>query len=39
MFLHAWRLRFTHPANGETIELKAPLPADLLSFSKQHSAP
>jgi 23S rRNA pseudouridine955/2504/2580 synthase len=26
MFLHARRLRFTHPATGEPIELEAPLP-------------
>ena len=34
MFLHAWRLQFSHPASGERIELHAPLPAELLSFSK-----
>lgn len=28
MFLHARRLRFEHPASGETIELEAPLPPD-----------
>jgi len=28
MFLHARRLRFTHPASGEVIELEAPLPAE-----------
>ena len=28
MFLHARRLRFTHPANGEVLELEAPLPAE-----------
>lgn len=28
MFLHARRLRFDHPATGETVELEAPLPAD-----------
>ena len=27
MFLHARRLRFVHPASGESIELEAPLPA------------
>lgn len=32
MFLHAWRLQFTHPANGERIELLAPLPPELQSF-------
>jgi 23S rRNA pseudouridine955/2504/2580 synthase len=26
MFLHARRLRFTHPASGEAVELEAPLP-------------
>ena len=28
MFLHARRLRFTHPGSGEVIELEAPLPAE-----------
>ena len=28
-FLHACQLSFTHPFSGETIELEAPLPADL----------
>jgi 23S rRNA pseudouridine955/2504/2580 synthase len=28
MFLHARRLRFTHPASGEVIELESPLPAE-----------
>jgi 23S rRNA pseudouridine1911/1915/1917 synthase len=28
-FLHACQLSFTHPFRGETIELEAPLPADL----------
>ena len=28
MFLHARRLRFAHPASGETVALEAPLPAD-----------
>ena len=37
MFLHAWRLRFAHPATQQATELLAALPADLLSFSK-HSA-
>ena len=34
MFLHAWRLQFTHPASAQTVELHAALPPDLLSFSK-----
>jgi 23S rRNA pseudouridine955/2504/2580 synthase len=32
MFLHAQRLRFAHPASGETIELEAPLPAECQAF-------
>jgi 23S rRNA pseudouridine955/2504/2580 synthase len=32
MFLHAWRLRFTHPKSGETVEVESALPADLASF-------
>jgi 23S rRNA pseudouridine955/2504/2580 synthase len=28
MFLHAWRLEFTHPASGERVQLQADLPAD-----------
>ncbi|MDF1484338.1 RluA family pseudouridine synthase [Ramlibacter sp. H39-3-26] len=32
MFLHAWRLRFAHPATGDAIELLAPLPAELQGF-------
>jgi 23S rRNA pseudouridine955/2504/2580 synthase len=33
MFLHAWKLVFEHPANNETIELKAPLPMELRNWS------
>ena len=29
MFLHAWRLKFTHPSNGKRITLVAELPAEL----------
>lgn len=29
-FLHAWRLAFTHPITGETIELEEPLPEELI---------
>jgi 23S rRNA pseudouridine955/2504/2580 synthase len=29
MFLHAWRLQFTHPASGERLALQADLPAEL----------
>jgi len=32
MALHAWRLRLTHPASGEPLELTAPLPPDLQAF-------
>ena len=32
MFLHARRLRFTHPARGEVIELEAPLPGECEDF-------
>jgi 23S rRNA pseudouridine955/2504/2580 synthase len=32
MFLHAWRLQFNHPVNGERIELQAPLPVELEQF-------
>ena len=28
-FLHAWRLRFGHPATGEVIQVEEPLPEDL----------
>lgn len=32
MFLHAWRLRFTHPATGQAVALHAELPPDLAGF-------
>jgi 23S rRNA pseudouridine955/2504/2580 synthase len=32
MFLHAWRLRLTHPASGETVQLEAALPPELTGF-------
>jgi 23S rRNA pseudouridine955/2504/2580 synthase len=32
MFLHAWRLQFTHPATDERIELRCPLPPELEKF-------
>lgn len=34
MFLHAWRIRFTHPATGETVQLTARLPAECEHFLK-----
>ncbi len=33
MFLHAWRLKFTHPSSGKRIDLLAALPPDLESFT------
>jgi 23S rRNA pseudouridine955/2504/2580 synthase len=38
MYLHAWRLQFSHPASGTRIELLAPLPIELEQFS-DHVAP
>ena len=32
MYLHAWRLQFTHPATGERCELHAALPTELAQF-------
>ena len=32
MFLHAWRLKFQHPASGRPVSVQAPLPAELQSF-------
>ena len=29
MFLHAWRLQFSHPATGKRVELKSRLPSEL----------
>jgi 23S rRNA-/tRNA-specific pseudouridylate synthase len=34
-FLHAAQLRFTHPATGEGVEFKAPLPPGLAALLKQ----
>ena len=33
MFLHAWRLQFTHPVTGKRIELKSALPPELQLFT------
>ena len=33
--LHAFSLRFTHPHTKEQIELKAPLPQDIVKFAQQ----
>lgn len=32
--LHAWKLRFTHPATAETVSVVAPLPRDMRDFLK-----
>lgn len=32
MFLHAWRLQFSHPATGEPMRLQAELPPELARF-------
>ncbi|GAC1313873.1 MAG: RluA family pseudouridine synthase [Ktedonobacteraceae bacterium] len=37
-FLHAYQLAFTHPSTGKTLELEAPLPADLESVLSQKSS-
>lgn len=38
MFLHAWRMRFPHPASGETMELAAPLPYELDDYLQKLTA-
>lgn len=38
MFLHAHRLRLTHPISGEPLEFTAPLPADCQRFIDQLGA-
>ncbi len=32
IFLHAWRIVFTSPANGERVSVEAPLPSDLAEW-------
>jgi 23S rRNA pseudouridine955/2504/2580 synthase len=32
MFLHAWRLGLTHPADGVALQIEAPLPPECQSF-------
>ncbi len=32
MFLHAWRVAFSHPVTGESLELEVPLPSNLQQF-------
>ncbi len=38
MFLHAWRLQFNHPANGERVSLTSELPTELQEFV-DHATP
>ena len=33
MFLHAWRLSFTHPATGKRVKLEAALPPELMQWA------
>ncbi|VTU27401.1 Ribosomal large subunit pseudouridine synthase C [Variovorax sp. SRS16] len=35
MFLHAWRLQFTHPATGARLSLQAALPPELKALTPQ----
>ncbi|SAL74236.1 RluA family pseudouridine synthase [Caballeronia arvi] len=35
MFLHAYRLKITHPATGEPLQFEAPLPAECKRFIEQ----
>lgn len=32
MFLHAWKMRFPHPASGDSMQVEAPLPMALQEF-------
>jgi 23S rRNA pseudouridine1911/1915/1917 synthase len=36
-FLHAYQLKFRHPATGKILELEAPLPDDLQDFLQQEN--
>jgi 23S rRNA pseudouridine955/2504/2580 synthase len=36
MFLHAWRLRLTHPVTNSALELQAELPPDLKPWAPSH---
>jgi 23S rRNA pseudouridine955/2504/2580 synthase len=38
MFLHAWRLQFTHPVSGKRVELKSVLPPELQLYTN-HAKP
>ena len=37
MFLHAWKMNFPHPLNGERLELEAPLPEALAGYLQKIS--
>jgi 23S rRNA pseudouridine955/2504/2580 synthase len=39
MFLHAWRLKFTHPSSGKRIDLLADLPPELENFIAHATPP
>ena len=39
MFLHAWRLQFTHPSTAQRVELQAELPAELRAFADHVLSP
>jgi hypothetical protein len=32
MFLHAWRIGFSSPANAERVRVEAPIPAELTGW-------
>jgi 23S rRNA-/tRNA-specific pseudouridylate synthase len=34
-FLHAHRIRFQHPLNGQPVEIESPLPEDLRGWMEQ----
>ncbi len=36
MFLHAWKLTFTHPSTGEPVSLSSPLPPGLAGLAGDH---
>jgi len=36
--LHAWRIKFHHPATGKPFEIEAPLPEDLLTLKTEMKA-
>jgi 23S rRNA pseudouridine955/2504/2580 synthase len=35
MFLHAWQVSLPHPVTGVTLNLEAPLPAELEKFTNK----